>query len=150
MVHMCFLHFFQILIFGVNSGAKNDPKWQKKLSHSVSQELYLIWLWFLVHTCKMMISPAIFFHFFKILISWVSQSSSINTKSKFWIVPHLHMCVIWKYNYCIINKGTNCCNYKIFRKLAIINMQIKPNPNIAPDISVSIFKGFLSGLIKSG
>ena len=33
------------------------------LSHSVSQELYLIWLWFLVHMCKILIPPAIFFFF---------------------------------------------------------------------------------------
>ena len=33
-------------------------------SFFVSQELYLIWLWFLVHMCKMMISPAFFFFFF--------------------------------------------------------------------------------------
>ena len=36
------------------------------LSHSVSP--YLIWLRFLVHMCKMMIFPELFFHFFKILI----------------------------------------------------------------------------------
>ena len=70
------------------------PKMTKKLSQSISQELYLIWLWFLVHMCKMMISPAIFFHFFKILIFQVFQSSSINAKVKFWGVPHLlHMCM---------------------------------------------------------
>ena len=38
--------------------AQNDK--QFCLSHSVSQELYIMWLWFLVHMCKMMISPAIF------------------------------------------------------------------------------------------
>ena len=27
------------------------------LSHSISQEPYIIWLWFLVHVCKMLISP---------------------------------------------------------------------------------------------
>ena len=59
-----------------------------KCSHCISQELYVIWLWFLVHMCKMMISPAIFFHFFKILIFQVFQSSSINAKRKFWGVPH--------------------------------------------------------------
>ena len=38
----------------------------------------------------------IFFHFSKILLFWVSQSSSINTKNEFWGVPHLlHMCVIF-------------------------------------------------------
>ena len=52
-----FLFFFQNLQFSF------CPKWQKFcLSHSVSQEPY-IWLWFLVHMCKMMISPAIFFIF---------------------------------------------------------------------------------------
>ena len=51
-------------------------KWQKMvqndrkfcLFNSVSQEQYLEWLWFLVHMCRMMIFPAICFHFFKILI----------------------------------------------------------------------------------
>ena len=70
------------------------PKMTKKLSQSICQELYLIWLWFLVHMCKMMTSLAICFHFFKILIFQVFQSSSINAKVKFWGVPHLlHMCM---------------------------------------------------------
>ena len=78
---------------------KNGPKWndKKKLSHhSVSQELYLIWLWFLVLMCKMMISPAILFHFFFQNFDFqVFQSLSINAKTNFWVVPHLlHMCVI--------------------------------------------------------
>ena len=34
---------------------------------SISQELYIIWLSFVVHKCKMMISQG-FFHFFKILV----------------------------------------------------------------------------------
>ena len=33
------------------------------LSHSVPQEPYIIWLWFLVHMCKMMIPPVNFFIF---------------------------------------------------------------------------------------
>ena len=37
-------------------------------SHSVSQELYIIWLSFMVDICKMVISPGVFFYFFKILI----------------------------------------------------------------------------------
>ena len=41
----------------------------------------------LVHLCKMMISPAVFFHFFKILIFQVFQTSSINAKRKFRCVP---------------------------------------------------------------
>ena len=41
--------FFEIFIF----------------SFFVSQELYLIWLWFLLHMSKMMICPAFFFSFFQ-------------------------------------------------------------------------------------
>ena len=41
--------------------AQNNKKFC--LSHFVSQELYIIWLWFLIHTRKMMISPANFFIF---------------------------------------------------------------------------------------
>ena len=73
-----------------------------KCSHCISQELYIIWLWFLVHMCKMMISPAIFFHFFKILIFRVFQSSSINAKQKFWGMHHLlRMCRIFFKKKCI-------------------------------------------------
>ena len=49
-----------------------------------------------MHMCKMMISPVIFFHFFKSLIFRVFQISSINTKRKFRGLPHLpHMCIIF-------------------------------------------------------
>ena len=45
-----FFIFFKILILGIISGdgkrTKNGPKWQKILSCSVSQEPYIIWLWF--------------------------------------------------------------------------------------------------------
>ena len=68
----------------------------QNLSHSVSQELYLIWLWFLVHMCKIMIYPTILFQFFKILIFRFFQSSSINAKRKFWGVSNLlQTCVIF-------------------------------------------------------
>ena len=60
----------------------------------LSQELYLMWLRFLVHISKM-ISPTIF-HFFKIQIFQVFQNSSINAKRKLWGVHHLfHKCVIF-------------------------------------------------------
>ena len=72
-VQWCHLHFFfyfKILIFQVVREVKGQKMTQidKKfsLSHSVSQEPYLIWLWFLVHMYKMMISPAIFFIFSKL------------------------------------------------------------------------------------
>ena len=47
---------------------KNNPKWQND-SNSISAELFFIWLWLLVHMCKLMISPAFFFffHFFKVI-----------------------------------------------------------------------------------
>ena len=51
----------------------------------------------------------------------------------------------------ITNKGTNSCksyDFKIFRKPAITNVKIKSNSNIAPNISVSVFKGFLSRAYK--
>ena len=51
----------------------NGPKWQKILSHSVSQELYLIWLCFLVHMCKMMISSEFFSVFQKSDLSGFSK-----------------------------------------------------------------------------
>ena len=78
-VHKCkmiaspddFLIYSNILIFWVVSRIKGQKMTKKKkkeaLSHSVSQELHLIWLWFLVHLCKMMISPTIFFILFKFL-----------------------------------------------------------------------------------
>ena len=74
-----FFNFFKILIFRIVRGVKGQKIVEngKKLclSRSISQEPYFIWLSFVVHKCKMMISPGIFFHFFKILIflvvSWV-------------------------------------------------------------------------------
>ena len=58
-----FFHFSKILIFQVVSGVKgqkmaqNDKKFC--LSHFILQEPYIIWLSFMVHLCKMMISPGL-------------------------------------------------------------------------------------------
>ena len=52
-----FFHFFQ------NLDIQDQSDKNICLSHSVSQELYVIWLWFLVHMCKMIISLADFFIF---------------------------------------------------------------------------------------
>ena len=41
--------------------AQNEK--QLHLSHAISQEKYSIWSWFLVHLCKVMISPGFFFFF---------------------------------------------------------------------------------------
>ena len=111
LVHKCemmtsldaFLSFSKFWFSGLSAGeggwrAKNGPNLQKIISQSISQEPCLIWLCFLVHMCKMMISPAIFFSFFKILIFWVFQTLSINTKRKFWGMSHLlHMCLIFEF-----------------------------------------------------
>ena len=65
-----FFHFFKILILWIVGGVKGQKMVQNDktfcLSYSISQEPY-IWLWFLVHMCKIMESPAIF-SFFKSLI----------------------------------------------------------------------------------
>ena len=48
----------------------------------------------------------------------------------------------------ITNNGTNFYDFKIFRKPAITNVQIKSNSNMAPNASVSVVKGFLSRAYK--
>ena len=63
-----FFIFFKILIFKIIRGEVKGQKMAQSdkifcLSHSEFQEPYIIWLWFLVHMCKMMISPANFFIF---------------------------------------------------------------------------------------
>ena len=69
-ISKCYFIFSKFLFDGLLVGkmekmAQNDKK--SCLSHSVSQKLYIIWLWFLVHMCKMFISPAIYFIFSKFL-----------------------------------------------------------------------------------
>ena len=67
---MLFFIFFKILIFWVVREIKGQKMVQndKKFCLLISQEPYIIWLSFMVHFCKMIISPGVFFHFFKILI----------------------------------------------------------------------------------
>ena len=63
-------HFFKFFIKGVKREkiAQNEKK--ICLSPSVSQEPYIIYLWFLVDMRKMMISPRFFFIFSKFWFSW--------------------------------------------------------------------------------
>ena len=62
------------------------------MSHAISQEQYSIWSWFLVHLCKMMISPVMFFIF---LTFWffglLGGKKYLKMKSKNYIchVPYL-------------------------------------------------------------
>ena len=48
----------------------------------------------------------------------------------------------------ITNTGNNSYDLKIFRK-TITNLQIKPNSNIAPRITMGVFKDFLSRAYKT-
>ena len=63
-----FFIFSKFWFLGLLGGkrAKSDPNWQKILSvDSISQEPYIIWLSFMVHICKMIISSGTFFIFSK-------------------------------------------------------------------------------------
>ena len=58
------------LVFGFSRllGREKGKKWPRVtkkfcLLHFISQEPYIIWLSFMVHLCKMMISPGVFFNF---------------------------------------------------------------------------------------
>ena len=93
MVHICkiilsadvLFIFFKIYIFWVvrevnrPKMVQNDKKFC--LSCFISQELYIIWLSFVVHMCKMMISPGFLFIFFKIFIFRVYSPESKQTKN---------------------------------------------------------------------
>ena len=89
------------------------------LGGTVPQELDLIWLWFLVHTCKMMMSSAIFFHFSKILIFLVFQTSSVNGKGKFCRVPNFVTCV-WFF-FCIFIKSFQ--TFHVYNFMLLANWQ---------------------------
>ena len=78
-ISSCFIfHFFKILIYCV----VRVVKWQKMvnekklcLSCSIAQEPYIIWFSFMVHMCKMIISPGSFFIFSKIrFFRWLRES----------------------------------------------------------------------------
>ena len=77
-----------ILIFwpvkGWVKSAKNSPKWKVKINLSCAtlQEQYSIWSWFLVHLCKMMITPGIFsiFQNFDFLCCWWGKSAKNGPK----------------------------------------------------------------------
>ena len=96
MVHMC-KRIIPVGVFKIfpNSNfqeqqwgkmAKNGQKRQKIMSLALhTQEADLIWLWFLVHMCNMMIISSNFFHFFKILI-FLFLNGTRGEKGKKWPV----------------------------------------------------------------
>ena len=58
------------------------------LSHFISQEAYIIWLWFLLHICKMMISSAIFFIFSKFCFFSLTNPMLITVFVEVWSEGH--------------------------------------------------------------
>ena len=48
----------------------------------------------------------------------------------------------------ITNTGNNSYDLKSFRQTSVINVQIKPNSNIAPHMAMRLFKVFLSSAYK--
>ena len=97
-----FFHFFKILIFRVVRGMKgqktvqNDKKFC--LLYSMSQEPYIIWLSFIVHICKIIISSEICFRFFKILKKQSKMKKSYVCRAPYFRNHMSHLwckCVKW-------------------------------------------------------
>ena len=69
----------------------------KNLSHTISKEQYSIWSWFLVHLCKMMMLPGVFFFlfssFWKITITSITHHISQKQHS-IWSWFFVHLCKI--------------------------------------------------------
>ena len=86
---MFFFIFFKILIFQVVRWVKEQKLVQNNkklyLSHSISQEPYIIWLSFMVELWKMVIQP--FFSFFKVLIfqvvGGIKRQKTVQNDKKF-------------------------------------------------------------------
>ena len=86
-ISRCFFHFFKTLIFWVVMRVKGQKMVQnnKKFGPlcSISQKPYIIWLSFMVHKLKMIISQ-LFFQFFKILIFQVVRGCKSAKKGPKW------------------------------------------------------------------
>ena len=123
-VHMCkmiitpgsFFIFFKILIFWVVKGKKtvqNDKKFFPL--HSMSQEQYIIWLSFMIHVCKMIISSGVFLYFHN-LIFWVHRGvkgqKTVQNDKKFCL---LHSISQKRYIIMIVIYGANVENDNISR-----------------------------------
>ena len=65
---------------------------QLYLSHCISQEAYIIWLWFLVHMCKMMASPGACFIFSKLWFSGLLGGKKGKNWSK---MTKISVCLTW-------------------------------------------------------
>ena len=75
---------------------------------SISQKAYIIWLWFLVHVCKMMASPdAFFISFFFIFIFIFLVVTGVKckkwpkmTKNSFYLTPYFSNCTSYDCDFC--------------------------------------------------
>ena len=87
-----FFHFFKILffqVFRVEKGQKSGPKWQKFCSSfSISDESQIMQLSFMIHMCKMIISPVFIFCFFKISIYVVVREGKVVQNDKKLCLSH--------------------------------------------------------------
>ena len=93
-----FFFHFNILIFQVVSGVKGKKMAQKdkkfSLLHSISQELYIIWLSFWVHIFKMVISPCILI--FEVVRGLKGQKMAQNDQ-KFYLLHSIpqELYIVW-------------------------------------------------------
>ena len=114
MVHICkmissgfffFFHFFKNFIFQYVRWVKCQKMAQNgkifRLSHSISQEAYMIWSWFLLHMCKMMICSFFSqFRFSRLLGRWKSKNWPKMIKNSVRLTPYLrnrtsYDCDVW-------------------------------------------------------
>ena len=90
-ISRCFFHFFSKFWFpgsigGAGKRAKHSPK--NCLVRSC-QESYIIWLSFMVHMCKMIISSGIFFIFFLNLIFSERAKNGLKWQKCLSIAPYI-------------------------------------------------------------
>ena len=112
-LQVVFFQFFKILISWVVRGIKELKGVQNDKKFCLS----LIWLSFMVHLCKIIISPGVFFIFFLILIFWVFRGvkGQAVQNHKTLVVLHIweainHMTVIYVWKM-IISSGVFFQNF---------------------------------------
>ena len=96
----------------------------KKLcpSRSVSQEPYIIWLSFMLHLCKLIISPGNFFifskfWFFGLLGRWKGKKWSKMTKNSIYCTPYLRNHTTYDCHLCLLNDNIFRCFFYFLKIL---------------------------------
>ena len=112
------------MIFWVHRAIKgqktvqNDKKFC--LSCSMSQEPYIIWLWFLVHICKMMISQAKFLIFQNWFLGFLGgKRAKNNLKSPIWVCFTLYLKNCRLYHQDFDNDIYRCFSLFFFKNAAL-------------------------------